>query len=132
MNFNEEWKWFPIYIWLIEGGGKRVIVDTACDAEEVMRTSSSRLPYEDISTLEEVLKRFNLTPETVDTVILTHLHADHALNIRKFSNAIIYIQEEELAFARHPHPLFAGVFPTGRIDGITFKIIHGDYHLAMA
>lgn len=130
LNFSSEKKWFPIYVWLIEGGGKRVIVDTACDAAEVMKTSILKAPYENISTLEDALKRFGLTPETVDTVILTHLHADHALNIRKFSNAVIYIQEEELAFARHPHPLFAGAFPVGRFDGVTFKTIHGDYRLS--
>src|SRR3989304_3576978 len=130
LNFSGIKKWFPIYIWLIEGGGKRIIVDTACDAEEVMKTSVLKAPYENITTLEEALGRFGLAPETVDTVILTHLHADHALNVKRFTNAAIYVQREELDFALKPHPLFAGTFPAGRFNDIPFETISGDYRLA--
>jgi glyoxylase-like metal-dependent hydrolase (beta-lactamase superfamily II) len=94
------------------------------------RASVLKAPYENITTIEEALGRFGFTPAQVETVILTHLHGDHALNIRKFTNAAIYVQEEELAFAKTPHPLFAGTFPAGRFDGIDFKTIKGDYHLA--
>jgi glyoxylase-like metal-dependent hydrolase (beta-lactamase superfamily II) len=129
MNFSGIKKWFPIYIWLIEGGGKRILVDVACDAEEVMKSSVLKAPYENIASLEEALGRFDLSPETVDTVILTHLHADHALNIRRFANADIYVQQEELDFSRNPHPLFAGTFPAGRFDGVDFRTVRGDYRL---
>ena len=129
MNFSGRKDWFPIYAWLIEGGGKTILVDVACDAEEMKRASVLKAPYENITTLEEALGRFGLTPATVETVILTHLHGDHALNIRKFTHAAIYVQEAELAFAKHPHPLFAGTFPAGRFDGIDFKTVKGDYHL---
>jgi len=129
LNFSGVKRWFPIYIWLIEGDGKRIIVDTACDAEEVMKASVLKAPYENITTPEEALGRFGLAPETVDTVILTHLHGDHALNIRKFVNAVIYVQEDELKFARKPHPLLAGTYPAGRFDGINFTTIKGDYRI---
>ncbi len=128
MNFSGIKQWFPIYVWLIEGGGKNILVDVACDAEEMKRLSVLKAPYENITTLEEALGRFGLTPDTVETVILTHLHGDHALNIGKFTNARIYVQEEELAFAGHPHPLFAGTFPAGRFDGVDFTAVRGDYH----
>jgi N-acyl homoserine lactone hydrolase len=130
LNFSGVKKWVPIYIWLIEGKGKRIIVDVACDAVEMMNASALKAPYENVTTVEDSLGKFNLAPETVDTVILTHLHGDHALNIRKFVNATIYVQEEELAFARKPHPLFAGMFPAGRFDAIEFTAIRGDYRLA--
>ncbi len=129
MNFSGVKQWFPIYAWLIEGGGKTILVDVACDAEEIKQASVLKAPYENITTLEEALGRFGLTPPMVDTVILTHLHGDHALNIRKFTNADIYVQEAELAFAKKPHPLFAGTFPAGRFDGVDFKTIKGDCHL---
>ena len=128
MNFSGRKDWFPIYAWLLEGGGKTILVDVACDAEEMKRASVLKAPYENITTLEEALGRFGLTPATVETVILTHLHGDHALNIRKFTNAAIYVQEAELVFAKKPHPLFAGTFPAGRFDGIAFKTIKGDCH----
>ena len=130
LNFSGIKKWFPIYVWLVEGGGKQVLIDVACDAEEVMKASVLKAPYENITTIEEALGRFGLTPETVETVILTHLHADHALHVRKFTRAAIYVQQAELDFARNPHPLYAGTFPAGRFDGINFQVIKGDYHLA--
>jgi len=130
LNFSGLKKWFPIYVWLIEGGGKQVLVDTGCEAEEMMKSSIMKAPFEDVTSLEEALQKFGLKPETVETLVLTHLHGDHALNIRRFSKAAIYVQEEELAFAKNPHPLFAKSFPTGRFDGINFTTVRGDYQLA--
>lgn len=129
LNFSGEKRWFPIYIWVIEGGGKKIVVDAACDAEEMQKASTLKLPFENVITIEEALKRFNLSPETVETLVVTHLHGDHALNLRKFVNAKIYIQEDELNFARNPHPLFASFFPKGRFDGINFTTIKGDYSI---
>jgi N-acyl homoserine lactone hydrolase len=129
LNFSGEKKWFPIYVWVIVGGKQKIVVDVACDAEEMKKASVLGAPYENITTVEEALKRFDLSPETVDTLIITHLHADHALNLRKFVNAKIYVQEEEITFAKNPHPLFANSFPKGRFDGIRFIPIGGDYTL---
>jgi len=129
LNFSGEKKWFPIYIWVIEGGNKKIVVDVACDAEEMKKASVLGAPYENITTVEEALQKFDLSPQTVETVIITHLHGDHALNLRKFVNAKIFIQEEELNFARNPHPLYANLFPKGRFDGIHFTTIRGDYTL---
>lgn len=129
LNFTGEKKWFPVYVWIIEGGEKKIVVDVACDAEEMKRASVLQVPYENIATIEEALKKFSLSPETVEILIITHLHADHALNLRKFVNAKIYIQEDELNFAKNPHPLFSSFFPKGRFDGINFTAIKGDYHL---
>lgn len=130
LNFSGEKKWFPIYVWLIEGEGKKILVDTACDAEEMKKVTVLGAPFENITTIEEALKKFGLSPETVDTLVLTHLHADHALSIRKFTRAKLYVQEEELAFAFNPHPLYATYYPKGRFDGISFASIRGDYSLA--
>jgi len=130
LNFTGEKRWFPIYSWLIEGAGRFVLVDTGCDAAEVMRSSVLKAPYENETTIEEALKRFGLSPELIDTLVLTHLHADHALNVKKFTRAKIYVQEREVAFAYHPHPLFLGTFPKGRFDGINFFTINGDFRLA--
>ena len=115
---------------MIEKGKQKIVVDVACDAEEMKRASVLGAPYENNTTIEQALKPFDLSPETVDTLILTHLHGDHALNLKKFVNATIYVQEDEINFARNPHPLYANLFPKGRFDGIPFTTIKGDYPLA--
>jgi N-acyl homoserine lactone hydrolase len=129
LNFSGEKKWFPIYAWLIQGEGKKVLVDVACDAEEMKKATVLGVPFENVTTIEQALKPFDLSPETVDTLVLTHLHADHALNLRKFTRAKIYVQEDELQFAFHPHPMYATSYPKGRFDGIPFTAIRGDYTL---
>jgi glyoxylase-like metal-dependent hydrolase (beta-lactamase superfamily II) len=37
-----------------------------------------------------------VTPDEIDTIILTHVHADHAGNLRKFPNARVIVQAREL------------------------------------
>ncbi len=37
LNFSGEKRWFPIYIWVIVGGKQKIIVDVACDAEEMKK-----------------------------------------------------------------------------------------------
>lgn len=43
-----------------------------------------------------VLAKIGLSPDEVDTLILTHLHFDHAGNADAFPGAHVYIQEEEI------------------------------------
>ncbi|HTY56561.1 MAG TPA: N-acyl homoserine lactonase family protein [Candidatus Binataceae bacterium] len=42
-----------------------------------------------------VLGKIGFRPEQVDTVILTHMHADHAGNVVAFPKAKVYVQREE-------------------------------------
>jgi glyoxylase-like metal-dependent hydrolase (beta-lactamase superfamily II) len=45
-----------------------------------------------------------LGPAEVATVVLSHLHFDHANNLEIFANAQVYVSAAELAYARDPHP----------------------------
>ncbi len=82
------------YVWLVQGGGRNILIDTGFTKERAAKRGRSieRCP-------SEGLKTFGLGPEDIDTVILTHLHYDHAGNIPLFPNADIYIQDKEVSFA---------------------------------
>lgn len=41
-----------------------------------------------------------VAPENIKTVIMTHLHWDHAGNNGLFQNARFYVQQRELDYAR--------------------------------
>ena len=49
----------------------------------------------DSRSTEELLAECGVSPEAIDTLIITHLHFDHYLNARLFSNAEIVINRQE-------------------------------------
>ena len=61
---------------------------------------------------EILLDRIGIRPDQVDHLILTHLHFDHASNLKLFPNATIYLQESELSFwlsRQSQYPIFRDV-----------------------
>jgi glyoxylase-like metal-dependent hydrolase (beta-lactamase superfamily II) len=68
---------------LIRGGGKTVLVDTGFG-----------------TTLFESMKALNISPDSVDAVLLTHMHGDHIGGLQKngkplFSKAKVYLAQQE-------------------------------------
>lgn len=94
----------PIYSWYIKGGDKHIIVDTG-EINPIQSEAREKAIGGKIYTFEEGLKRFGLTPDTIDIVIHTHLHNDHCENDFKCTNAKIYVHEHELTHIHNPHPL---------------------------
>jgi N-acyl homoserine lactone hydrolase len=84
----------------IEGGGHKILVDIGHD------NASSNKHYNDVNDIvdwqapDAVLAKLGVTPEEIDTVILTHAHYDHAGGFRYFPNATFYLQKVELESSR--------------------------------
>jgi len=94
----------PIYCWYIEGGDKKILVDTG-EMSPIRSQDREKALGGKIYTFEEGLARWNLSPEKIDVVIHTHLHNDHCENDCKCVNAEIYLHENELERIHNPHPL---------------------------
>jgi glyoxylase-like metal-dependent hydrolase (beta-lactamase superfamily II) len=94
----------PVLAFLIEGGPAPILVDagmrSAKRAMEVHRLGPHRLPK--AMSLVEQLAKHDIKPEEIETVILTHLHYDHAGGCEKLPNARIIVQRSELAAAAAP------------------------------
>lgn len=98
------------YVWVIVGNGRLVLVDTGF-SEEMARRRGRRY----LRSPLVALRRFGFGPDDVTDVVVTHLHYDHAGNVRHFRNAIFHLQEAELfyavgrsmkyAYLRHPFEL---------------------------
>ena len=85
------------YMWLIRGPGRVILVDTGYDADEAQaRGRPIRLDP------VEALRPFDLTPEDVTEIIVTHLHYDHAGGMHLFPNARLHLQAAEMAYATGP------------------------------
>ena len=94
----------PIYCWYIEGGDKKILVDTGEMAPLISADREASLGGK-IYTFEEGLAKWGLVPEDIDIIIHTHLHNDHCENDYKCTRGKIYVHEKELARIHDPHPL---------------------------
>jgi len=94
----------PIYCWYIEGGDKKILVDTGEMAPIISEDREQAIGGK-IYTFEDGLAQWNLAPEDIDIVIHTHLHNDHCENDYKCANALFYVHRRELERIHNPHPL---------------------------
>lgn len=96
--------YLPIYVFYLEGGGQKILVDTGMEEFMVPPKAEEETGLK-IMEFEEALATMNLKPEDVDIVIQTHLHNDHCENTYKCTNAKVYVQRAELDFFKEPHPI---------------------------
>jgi glyoxylase-like metal-dependent hydrolase (beta-lactamase superfamily II) len=85
------------FVWLIDTVDGFILVDTGCSRETVVRRGRIH-----VADPVNTLGRMNVAPTMVRTVILTHLHWDHAGNIRVFDAAELVLQRTEWDFWRSP------------------------------
>ena len=85
------------FVWLLENDGRRIVVDTGYDIDEANRRNR---PI--IRDPAKALLAVNCDPDTVDTVVITHLHYDHAGGLNRFPKAQFHLQALEMAFATGP------------------------------
>ncbi|MBS3909140.1 MAG: N-acyl homoserine lactonase family protein [Actinobacteria bacterium] len=133
-NYGTEFH-IPVYVWYLEGGDKKVLVDTALMGVLPSKEREERIGGK-IHTFEEGLAKWGLKPEEIDIVIHTHLHNDHCENDIKCANAKFYIHKLELERIHDPKPLdfryelefIEGIEAAGKIvvvDGDEMEIVEG-------
>lgn len=86
------------YVWLIRNADRCILVDTGFDAQRAQARGREflRCPTEGLRSL-------GVDPADIDTVVITHLHYDHAGNLNLFPNARFVLQDEEMRFATGRH-----------------------------
>jgi glyoxylase-like metal-dependent hydrolase (beta-lactamase superfamily II) len=94
----------PIYSWYIEGGDRKILVDTG-EMSPIRSDEREKNIGGKIYTFEEGLGKWGLKPADIDMVIHTHLHNDHCENDFKCVNARFYVHKKEIERIYNPHPL---------------------------
>ncbi|MGC6517691.1 MAG: N-acyl homoserine lactonase family protein [Candidatus Puniceispirillaceae bacterium] len=85
------------FIWVLRSDKDVILVDTGYDEEEAERRNRPILRNQ-----HEALKALSLAPETIQKVIITHLHYDHAGSLASYPNATFYVHPDEMAYATGP------------------------------
>jgi glyoxylase-like metal-dependent hydrolase (beta-lactamase superfamily II) len=85
------------FVWVIRNENRTILVDTGFDREEAKRRGRPIMvePH-------EALGRIGIDAGAIETVIVTHLHFDHAGTLDQYPAARFHIQESEVAFATGP------------------------------
>ena len=81
-------------LWIVRNAHRTLLVDTGFGP----RTAAERHRPLDMDPIE-ALTTIGVDPKTIDDVILTHLHYDHAGNLDRFGRARFHVQDSEAAFA---------------------------------
>ncbi|MHC4797224.1 MAG: N-acyl homoserine lactonase family protein [Planctomycetota bacterium] len=104
-NSNETYD-HALYIWLILGSDKPILVDAGLQNVTEMNRGAAKVLREPITQTPQQcsraqLRKFGLGPEDIGQVFITHLHFDHIDELLKYTNATIHIgrREWELATA---------------------------------
>lgn len=135
----------PALSFLLRNGERTILVDTGPSAvAENHHSSHVPLRFAPEFSPRVALGSKGLAPEDIDTIVLTHLHYDHACNLEMFPNARIYIQAEELRFAVDPIRYMRGMYEFGQTNDngpgsfvpawmkatAQIEILRGDHDLA--
>lgn len=91
-------------VWVLRNGDRTILVDTGPPTQEGLERGLTQVT--DVTT---ALARAGVDAARIDTVLLTHLHWDHAANAEQFPNATFFAQRAELDFfssAARRHPAF--------------------------
>ena len=111
------------FVWVLRSGDRTILVDTGYDAGEAARRDRPILrdPAEAIGAL-------GVAAETVETVIITHLHYDHAGGLDRYPGAAFHLQESEMAYATGPcmcHPTLQMPFTADHVCEMVRHVYSG-------
>jgi glyoxylase-like metal-dependent hydrolase (beta-lactamase superfamily II) len=109
------------FVWLIKGGGRTILLDTGFNTAraKARKRKFLRCPTKGLAAL-------GVKPEKVETVILSHLHYDHAGNLDLFPNAEFIIQDAEMNFATGRYMRYKATRQAFEADDVA-RLIHANY-----
>lgn len=81
-------------IWILRNETRTIVVDTGF-GERSAAERGRKLDIDPVDGLEQI----GVPAASIEDVILTHLHFDHAGSIHRFENARFHVQDEEVSFA---------------------------------
>lgn len=123
----------PVFAFLIEGGGKKYLVDTGmADTERSVKYHHDGL-QEPGRAIDALLAKEGIAPRDIDAILFTHLHWDHCSNLEKFPDAKLFVSRTEYEFANDPLPFYWASYEyppatglTPPFAGRTFTLLDGE------
>ncbi|MCK2212270.1 N-acyl homoserine lactonase family protein [Actinomadura sp. ATCC 31491] len=130
-------EWYPCttHAVLVETAEGTLLWDTSCPRDWETRWKPTGLqeffPYDQVTEeqyLDAQLGRLGVDPANLDYVVLSHLHFDHAGNVRLFegTGARLVCNDKEKEFALGYAGAFNGAHLKADYEGLDFATVSGD------
>jgi len=124
----------PVYIWYIEGGEKKILMDAGVAAPDSDGTAHG-FPVSGggEEAVRKALASVGTTPEEIDILVLSHLHIDHCSEVTLFKNARIIVQKREWETAFNPIPTMRAIYDSSLfapLERMDLVLVDGDYPVA--
>ncbi|NDL59335.1 N-acyl homoserine lactonase family protein [Phytoactinopolyspora mesophila] len=130
------WTTCPTHAVLIEHPDGRILWDTGVPQDWESRWAPTGLQeffpvQQGTSYLQDSLAALELAPEDIDTLILSHLHFDHAANAKLFDNGKtrIMVNRKEHEGALGIDGPFKGAHLKVDYEGIDYHLVEGDVEI---
>lgn len=135
---ENEWIKLPVMAFLIETEEGYILYDTGSNPKAMngywqnIMTEIYPLTQNENQTLEKQLELCGVKPEDIKTVVLSHMHLDHAGNIGLFPHAKVYAPKEDFINAqitvrKTPNREAHGGYIKGDLDEpIEYTLVDGD------
>ncbi len=81
------------FVWAVVGPERTILVDTGFDD-----AAGRRRGRDVLRPVDEGLKQVCIDPATIENVVVTHLHWDHAGNHGMFPKAVYHLQDSEMNY----------------------------------
>jgi glyoxylase-like metal-dependent hydrolase (beta-lactamase superfamily II) len=111
------------FVWVVAGAGRTFVVDTGFD-----RTMAAKRGRQITRPIAEGLKALGIDPATVEDVIITHMHYDHAGNKDLFPKARYHLQDREMKYCTGRcmcHPVMRFPFEPDDVAGMVQRVFQG-------
>ncbi len=109
----------PVFAFLIEGGGKKILVDTGMSNTEHSQKYHHDGRQDEGQSILEHLERINISPDDIDMIIFTHLHWDHCFYLEHFTKCELVASRTEYEFANNPIPFYWASYEYPPATGLT-------------
>jgi len=111
------------YVWVIRGSEYTILVDTGFD-----QAMAARRDRTITTTVAYGLEALGVPPDSIEDIIITHLHYDHCGNYALFPRARYHIQDSEMAYATGRymcHPMMRIPFESDDVVAMVRNVFAG-------
>jgi N-acyl homoserine lactone hydrolase len=123
----------PVTCYLIRTPDTTILFDTGLSPRAIpgLRRTDPLARFTEEDLLVHRLDSLGLEPASVDLVVLSHLHYDHAGGAALFQDSELIVQQDEYSYAHYPASFFASFYYRKNYDlpGYRWRLLDGDAEL---